>query len=459
MGLFAQRKVFTVFEITSEIKRSLDRFGLVWIQGEISNFKHHSSGHMYFTLKDDRAQLKAACFRGNNCYLKFRPEDGLEVVVRGRLTVYEPRGDYQMVVEYMEPVGLGSLQLAFDQLKEKLRKEGLFEEGRKKPLPLLPRKIGIVTSPTGAAIRDMLRILKRRNASLHVLIYPARVQGPGAVQELIRGVRYFNNRRDIDVIIVGRGGGSIEDLWAFNEEVLARAIFRSAIPVISAVGHEVDFTISDFVADVRAPTPSAAAEMVSGARGDLAATVRSLMGRLTQAMRLQIERRRSSLERVSRDRAFDVAPNKIREFQQSFDESTLRMTQAMIQFASKLRHREHVLRTRLARVDLRQVVARRREALAGARQHLVLEMRSRLRGERSRLEIAMGQVNALSPLSILQRGYAICRNEEGAILKDADAVSPGARVEVTLARGELNCRVEAVRGVAPESLALQDHKD
>ena len=447
MGLFAERKVFTVFEVTSEIKRSLERFGLIWIQGEISNFKHHSSGHMYFTLKDKRAQLKAACFRGNNCYLKFRPEDGLEVVVRGRLTVYEPRGDYQMVVEYMEPVGLGSLQLAFDQLKEKLRKEGLFEEDRKKPLPLLPRKIGIVTSPTGAAIRDMLRILKRRNASLHVLIYPARVQGTGAVEEIIRGVRYFNNRHDIDVIIVGRGGGSMEDLWAFNQEVVARAIFKSAIPVISAVGHEVDFTITDFVADVRAPTPSAAAEMVSGARGDLAATVRSLVGRLVQAMRLQIERRRSSLERVSRDRAFDVAPNKVREFQQSFDEATLRMIQAMVRFASKLRHREHVLRTRLARVDLRAAVARRREVLARARQNLLLGMRSRLREQRSGLEIAVGKVNALSPLSILQRGYAICRDEAGAILKDSDRVAPGARVDLTLARGELNCRVEAVRTI------------
>ena len=447
MGLLAERKVFTVFEVTSEIKRSLERFGLIWIQGEISNFKHHSSGHMYFTLKDKRAQIKAACFRSNNCYLKFRPEDGLEVVVRGRLTVYEPRGDYQMVVEYMEPVGLGSLQLAFDQLKEKLRREGLFEEDRKKPLPLLPRKIGIVTSPTGAAIRDMLRILKRRNASLHVLIYPARVQGAGAVEEIIRGVRYFNNRHDIDVIIVGRGGGSMEDLWAFNQEVVARAIFKSAIPVISAIGHEVDFTITDFVADVRAPTPSAAAEMVSGARGDLAATVRSLVGRLVQAMRLQIERRRSSLERVSRDRAFDVAPNKVREFQQSFDEATLRMIQAMVQFASKLRHREHVLRTRLARVDLRDAVARRREVLARARQNLLLGMRSRLREERSSLEIAVGKVNALSPLSILQRGYAICRDEAGAILKDSDRVSPGARVDLTLARGELNCRVEAVRTI------------
>ena len=252
----------------------------------------------------------------------------------------------------------------------------------------------------------MLRILKRRNASLHVLIYPARVQGPGAAEEIIRGVRYFNSRHDIDVIIVGRGGGSIEDLWAFNQEVVARAIFKSAIPVISAVGHEVDFTIADFVADVRAPTPSAAAEMVSGARGDLAATVRSLMGRLVQAMRLQIERRRSSLQRVSRARAFDVAPNKIREFQQSFDEATLRMIQAMVQFASKLRHREHVLRTRLARVDLRDAVARRREVLARARQHLFLGMRSRLRGQRSGLEIAMGQGER--PESALHSSERLC---------------------------------------------------
>ena len=321
MDLFEQRKIYSVFEITSEIKKTLDRFGIIWIQGELSNFKRHSSGHMYFALKDDRAQLKAAFFRNSNLYLKFRPEDGLEVLVRGRISVYEPRGDYQVIVEYMEPVGLGSLQLAFDQLKEKLRKEGLFDEGHKKPLPLLPRKIGIVTSPTGAAIRDMLRILARRNASLHILIYPARVQGDGSAQEIAEGVRYLNTRRDIDVIIVGRGGGSIEDLWAFNEEIVARAVFESRIPVISAVGHEVDFTISDFVADLRAPTPSAAAEMVSGAREDLMATVQSLAGRLVQAARLGIETRRLALERLARNRAFYVTPNKIRDFQQSFDEA------------------------------------------------------------------------------------------------------------------------------------------
>ena len=250
MDLSTQRKIFTVSEITSEIKDSLDRLGIVWIQGEISNCKHHSSGHIYFSLKDKDSQLKAACFRNSNRYLKFRPEDGMEVVVRGRLSVYAPRGDYQVIAEYMEPVGLGSLQMAFEQLKEKLKKEGLFDEAHKIALPLLPARVGIVTSQTGAAIRDMLRVLKRRNASLNILIYPAKVQGTGAAEEIARGIEYLNGRKDVDVIIIGRGGGSIEDLWAFNEEVVARAVFASDLPIISAVGHEVDYTISDFVASV-----------------------------------------------------------------------------------------------------------------------------------------------------------------------------------------------------------------
>ncbi|HYK90484.1 MAG TPA: exodeoxyribonuclease VII large subunit [Acidobacteriota bacterium] len=445
MDSIEQRKILTVSEITAEIKQSLDKLGLLWIQGEISNFKHHSSGHMYFSLKDERAQLKAACFRSNNMYLKFRPEDGLEVIVRGRISVYEPRGDYQIIVEYMEPKGLGSLQLAFEQLKERLRKEGLFDEQQKITLPLLPHKIGIVTSPTGAAIRDMLRVLQRRNASLHVLLYPAKVQGAGASEEIAAGVRYFNTRTDVDVIIVGRGGGSIEDLWAFNEEIVARAIHKSRIPVISAVGHEVDFTIADFVADLRAPTPSAAAEMVSGAREDLRATVTSLHGRLVQAMRLGIEARRLRLERLARNRAFSIAPTMIRDFQQRFDESMLRLTQAVRQYGSRLRQSERVLQTRLLKIDLRQTIGRRREIVARNRQHLISLMSARLHKERSRLELAAGRLGALSPLAALQRGYAICKDERGSILKDAASVSPGDRVAVDLARGSIDCRVENVR--------------
>lgn len=445
MDLFEQRKIYTVFEITSEIKQTLDKLGVLWIQGEISNFKHHTSGHMYFSLKDDRAQIKAACFRNSNLYLKFRPEDGLEVIARGRISVYEPRGDYQIIVEYMEPKGLGSLQLAYEQLKEKLRKEGLFDDAHKVALPLLPHKIGIVTSPTGAAIRDMLRILKRRNASLHVLLYPAKVQGAGAAEEIAAGVRYFNTRKDIDVIIVGRGGGSIEDLWAFNEEVVARAIYRSEIPIISAVGHEVDFTIADFVADLRAPTPSAAAEMVSGARDELRATVASLQGRLARAMRRGIERRRLELERLARNRAFSIVPNMIRDFQQRFDEATLRMIQAVRRLTTETRHYREMLHTRLVKVDLRQIIGRRREVVARYWQHLISSVKARLQKEYSRLELAAGRLDALSPLAILQRGYAICKDERGAILRDAATVSPGDRIAVNLAKGGLDCRVEDVK--------------
>lgn len=445
MDLFDQRKIYTVLEITSEIKHALDKLGVLWIQGEISNFKHHTSGHMYFSLKDDQAQIKSAFFRNNNRYLKFRPEDGLEVLVRGRLSVYEPRGDYQVIVEYMEPKGLGSLQLAFEQLKEKLRKAGLFDEDHKVPLPLLPRKIGVVTSPTGAAIQDMLRILKRRNASLHILIYPARVQGAGAAEEIASGVRYFNTRDDIDVIIVGRGGGSIEDLWAFNEEVVARAIYDSDVPVISAVGHEVDFTIADFVADLRAPTPSAAAEMVSGAREELLSAVQSLSGRLTQSARLLFERRRSALERLARSRAFNAAPNMIRDLEQRFDEATLRMRQAVMRFSTSLRHRERVVLARLAGIDLRMLLHGKSERLTRSRQLLNAGMRAGLQRQRSRLELAAGTLNALSPLAILGRGYAICRDARGALVRYAETVVAGDGVRVTLAKGELDCRVEGVR--------------
>ena len=444
MDLFAERKIYSVYDITLEIKRSLDGMGIVWIQGEISNFKRHTSGHLYFSLKDARAQMKAACFRNVNMYLKFRPEDGMEVLARGRLSVYEPRGDYQIIVEYMEPVGLGSLQLAFDQLKEKLRKEGLFDEAHKVPLPLLPRKVGIVTSPTGAAVRDMLRILKRRNASLDVLLYPVRVQGQGAAEEIAAAIRHLNTRRDIDVIIIGRGGGSIEDLWAFNEEIVARAIYESALPLISAVGHEVDFTIADFVADLRAPTPSAAAEMVSGARDDLRMNVNSLKGRLYQAFRRGLDLRRLQIERLAHNRAFTVAPNKIRDLQQRFDESTMRLIQSVQRFDYECRHREQILATRIRTVDLRRFINHRREILARSYQGLVSAARARLQRERARFGLAVGKIDALSPLSILGRGFALCRDAKGAIVKKATDVDPGDRVRVTLASGELDCRVEII---------------
>jgi exodeoxyribonuclease VII large subunit len=441
----SQRKIYSVGEITSEIKLSMDRFGIIWIQGEISNCTHHTSGHLYFSLKDARAQIKAACFKNNNRYLKFRPEDGMEVVVRGRLSVYEPRGDYQVIVEYMEPVGVGSLQVAFDQLKEKLRKEGLFEDAHKVPLPLLPGKVGIVTSPTGAAIRDILRILKRRNASLNVLIYPARVQGTGAAEEVASGIRYLNGRSDVDVIIIGRGGGSIEDLWAFNEEVVARAVYDSDLPLISAVGHEVDYTISDFVADLRAPTPSAAAEMVSGAKEDLEISLHSLQGRLIQAVRSGIERRRLTLERLAHNLAFAVAPNKIRDLEQQFDEMALRLHQVMQRFVTDLKYQDRMVSTRLRKVDLHRFIHHKKEILEGRRQNLMSGIRACLLRDRARLGLAVGKIDSLSPLAILKRGFSLCRDKQGAVIKSSTDVSRGDAVRVTLASGELDCLVEETR--------------
>jgi len=438
------RKIYTVFDITAGIKRALDDLGVLWVQGEISNFKHHSSGHMYFSLKDARAQIKAACFRNSNMYLKFRPEDGMEVLARGRVSVYEPRGDYQLLVEYMEPVGLGSLQKAFEQLREKLRLEGLFDESRKVPLPMLPKKVGIVTSPTGAAVRDMLRILKRRNAAIDVLIYPAKVQGAGAAEEIAEGIRVLNELGGVDVIIAGRGGGSIEDLWAFNEEIVARAIAESRIPVVSAVGHETDFTIADFVADVRASTPSNAAELVSGVREEILTTVRALESRLGQATRRRIDICRLNLERLSRNRAFAVAPNKVRELAQRFDEATLRMIHGMRNRTLDARQRERLLAARLRSADLRRIVARKKDALAGVSQGLTASMRAFVNSRKTRFAVAAGKMDSLSPLGVLARGFAICRDGEGKIVRRASDVRAGGDVRVRLAAGELECEVKSV---------------
>ncbi|MCL2878553.1 MAG: exodeoxyribonuclease VII large subunit, partial [Acidobacteria bacterium] len=444
MNLFDQRKIYTVFDITAEIKRSLDDLGLLWIQGEISNFKLHSSGHMYFSLKDARAQIRAACFRNNNMYLKFRPEDGMEALARGRVSVYEPRGDYQFIVEHMEPVGLGSLQKAFEQLREKLRVEGLFDVSRKVPLPMLPKKVGIVTSPTGAAVRDMLRILKRRNAALDVLVYPAKVQGAGAAEEIAEGIRALNEHGGVDVIIAGRGGGSIEDLWAFNEEIVARAIAESKIPIVSAVGHETDFTIADFVADARASTPSNAAELVSGVRKEMLMNIRALEGRLGQAMRRKMDICRLSLERLSRNRAFTVAPNKIRELAQRFDEATLRMIHGMRSRALDARRRERLLAARIRSADISRLIVYKKDILSGIRQDLTAAMRAFVNDGKSRFALAVGKMDSLSPLGVLARGFALCRDGEGKIVRNASDVNVGGDVRVRLAAGELECEVKSV---------------
>jgi len=395
-------RIYSVSELTAELKALLENtFTGVWVEGEISNFKHHTSGHMYFTLKDDRGQLRAVMFRGSNRGLQFRPEDGLAVIVFGNVTIYEPRGEYQVYVEYMEPKGLGALQLAFEQLKTRLETEGLFDPARKRPIPLLPKKIGLVTSPSGAAIRDILQIIHRRFANVQVLIFPVRVQGEGAAAEIVEGVECLNKRGDLDVLIVARGGGSIEDLWAFNEEVVARAIYASQTPVISAVGHETDFTIADFVADVRAPTPSAAAELVISRKAELSQRVDDLFSRLVSHMRYRAER---SGER-------------------------LRSLERHLRLLSPLER-----------------VKRQRERLRDGALALQSSMSHRLALWRGDLRTAAARLDSLSPLAILARGYSVCRRlPDLSILTRAASVAEGGRVEVLLHQGGLICRVEEQR--------------
>src|SRR5713226_8933987 len=316
----AERRPVTVSELTTAIRGTLEKhFATVWVEGEISNFRAVNSGHWYFTLKDEFAQLRAACYRSSNQRIRFRPEDGLQVRARGRLSVYEPKGEYQLIVEALEPVGAGALQLAFEQTKARLQAEGLFAQELKRAIPFFPRRIGVVTSPTGAAIRDILNVISRRTRSVHVLFAPARVQGDGAAGEIVRAIKFLNEHhergshdRGIDVIIVGRGGGSIEDLWAFNEEAVARAIRNSAIPVISAVGHETDFTIADFAADLRAPTPSAAAELVAAHEEQLCLQLDGLHRNLARSIRFRINAERSRVQQLAYSRAFDEVRGQLR---------------------------------------------------------------------------------------------------------------------------------------------------
>lgn len=395
-------RIYSVSELTTELKVLIeDTFTGVWVAGEISNFKHHTSGHMYFTLKDDRGQLRAVMFRGTNRGLRFRPEDGLAVVVFGNVTIYEPRGEYQVYVEHMEPKGLGALQLAFEQLKTRLEAEGLFDPTRKRSIPLLPEKIGIVTSPSGAAIRDILQIIHRRFANVEVLIYPVRVQGEGAAGEIVEGIEVLNKRGDLDVIVVARGGGSIEDLWAFNEEEVARAIFASQTPVISAVGHETDVTIADFVADVRAPTPSAAAELVISRKAELTQRVDDLITRLVSHVRNRNER----------------------------SEQRLRGLERHLRLLSPLER-----------------IKRQRERLRDGMLALQSSMSHRLALWRGELRTAAAKLDSLSPLAILARGYSICRLiPDLSVITRAASVVEGEQVEVLLAKGGLICRVEERR--------------
>jgi exodeoxyribonuclease VII large subunit len=441
----AERNIYSVSDITRHIKVNLERtFGNLWIQGELSNVKRPSSGHIYLTLKDDKAQLPAVMFRGKARHLRFRPDDGTSVLVWGHITVYEPHGKYQLLVERMEPRGKGALQLAFEQLKQKLSREGLFAEERKKPLPLLPQRLGIVTSPSGAAIRDLCRVLHRRYPNLDVLVYPAQVQGGLAAAEIAKGVQVLNRLGGFDVIIVSRGGGSLEDLWPFNEESVARAIAASSIPVVSAVGHEIDFTISDFVADVRAPTPSAAAEMVVRRKDDFREHVAALLARLNKGSRFHLRELTSRLQRVAAREAFTAVRHGVERRAQQVDEATFRTRAAIERRITRLSKRLDETARRLDAQRLDKKLGQAGATLTALHARLdAAELAVRARAHQSFASVA-AKLETLSPLAVLGRGYSLTWTAQGKLLRRATDVSVGDAVRVDLHRGRLDCRVEDV---------------
>jgi len=436
------RYILTVSELTQEIKDILElKFPDLWVEGEISNLRVPPSGHIYFTLKDDLSQIRAVFFKMQARFLRFAPEDGLQVVCHGRVSLYEKRGEYQLILDSIEPKGIGALQLAFIQLKGKLEGEGLFDVKHKKPIPLIPQKIGMITSPTGAVIRDMLHIINRRFENVHILLYPVRVQGEGASQEIVDGIEYFNKQMEVDVIIAGRGGGSLEDLAPFNEEVVARAIYHSRIPIISAVGHETDYTISDFVADVRAPTPSAAAELVIRDKREVKDTLRHFRGRLESKVLQIISGGRTDLFHF-RKRLIDPR-KKIEEYFLGIDDLTNRFRILISRTIKGKREKSlHIRESLFVRIP-HQRIATLRLLISQAEKRLSRNLRHSIEIQRRRAEGILGKLDSLSPLSILQRGYSITRKIPSLqILRNSEHVKEGDKVEVRLHRGTVFCGVE-----------------
>ncbi|MEW5801542.1 MAG: exodeoxyribonuclease VII large subunit [bacterium] len=440
-----QVKIYSISQITSRIRNNLEsEFGDVWIEGEISNLKAPFSGHIYFILKDSASQIRAVAFRYQCRSFTFRPQDGMKVLVRGRITVYDARGEYQIVVERMEVRGAGALQAAFEQLKAKLQAEGLFAPEAKKPIPLYPQTIGIVTSPTGAAIRDILQVIRRRFSTVSIVIYPVRVQGEEAPGEIARAVREFNEWPDIDVLIVGRGGGSIEDLWAFNEEVVARAIFESRIPIISAVGHEIDFTIADFVADLRAPTPSAAAELVVKNKKDLLDRIEAVQKKMHRILRHKVDLYTSRVQRYSQTL---VSPRSLDRFfqghQQTVDTLELRLRKSLGHKLSLARGQaQHTMDTFYRFTPLARIRAwQERVGLLG--QELYRRQEKYLENRKARLCTAAAKLDSLSPLAVLKRGYGICRKlPDLTIITDSKSLGPRDLVNIKLFCGEIICEVK-----------------
>ena len=433
--------IYTVSGLTREIRDRLEtHFSLVWVSGEVSNLRQPLSGHFYFTLKDAGAQLRAVLFKGNHQHLRFKPQEGSQFLCRGRLTVYEPRGEYQLVVDYLEPLGLGALAQAFEALKTRLQAEGLFDAALKKPLPFLPRRIALVTSPTGAAVRDLLRLLRQRCPGMEILIYPVKVQGAEAAGEIAQALDDLSAYPGVEVIVLARGGGSLEDLWPFNEEAVARAIHRCRVPVVSAVGHEVDVTIADFTADVRAPTPSAAAELVAPERAELkrrldrraAALARALSGRLETARRYV----------VLLTRGLPDMQRRLVDLRLRTDERAEILLRRLKRHLDGQRQQVRLNSSRLVLLSPRRAIAACRQHLEQAGQRLLGNWRRAQQTRRRHLEYCRSHLEQLDPLAILQRGYAVATLlPQETVIRDAAQVPTGAAVRVRVARGRMDCDV------------------
>lgn len=441
-SLEPERRVFRVSELNAAVQRRFEEeFSGIWVAGEISGCKIAASGHYYFSLRDERGQLKCVLFKGSVRFARFKPVEGLAVIARGRLEVYEARGEYQLIVETLEPQGAGALQLAFEQMKKRLALEGLFDPARKRPLPRLPKRIGIVTSPAGAVILDMLHVLERRFPGLHLRLYPAQVQGEGSVEQVCQGLAYFSAGNWAEVVILARGGGSLEDLWTFNEEAVARAIVASSVPVISAIGHETDFTIADFVADHRAPTPSAAAEIVIRTRDSLLDQIAATRERALRSLRYRLLHCRQRLQERGTQRAEALMQRTINRHAQRVDELEFQLRRLSRSSFDKSRRKLDDLNRRLQAADLRLKFARNRHALQILQQRLDKTMQANLSRTNRRLDDCQLHLRQLSPLTVLSRGYAIVEDVTGHVLRSSGETSIGEKVRVRLHEGRLEAEI------------------
>jgi len=449
----AAPRVYSVTALTAEIRLQLETtWAEVWVEGEVSNCRPWTTGHIYFSLKDAGAQLRAVMFKSAARRLPFKLEDGQHVIARGRLNVYEPKGEYQIICDAIEPKGLGARQLALDQLKKRLQAEGLLDQARKRPLPTLPRKIGIVTSIDGAALRDILNVLARRYPNAHLVIAPTRVQGDTAAADIARALGLIGRVEGVDVVIAGRGGGSIEDLWAFNEETVARAIARCPVPVISAVGHETDFTLADMVADLRAPTPSAAAEIVVAAKNEFVAQIDRLADRAGAAVRARVQGGRHDVQRLVGRPAFAAFPARLALRGRHLAEAGSDLQRTLRAALARRQRAFQGWQLRLESLNLRRHLGRLQTRLTHADAGLRAAVLARSHGARTRLGASAARLDALSPLAVLGRGYAVCWDAaKQTILRDAAAVADGSAVRVTLHRGELDCTVRGRSFDPPES--------